>query len=100
LNPQVSAGLGAVIDKALEKDRDLRYQHASDMRTDLQRLKRDSESGRHVAARSSTPAASAQTTEASPSPSSDSEKAGAASAPAKHLKSSRFPLPGASGSGS
>jgi hypothetical protein len=41
----VSAGLGAVIDKALEKDRNLRYQHASDMLTDLQRLKRDSDSG-------------------------------------------------------
>jgi serine/threonine protein kinase len=47
LNPQVSAGLGAVIDKALEKDRDLRYQHASDIRAELQRLKRDSDSRRH-----------------------------------------------------
>jgi len=46
LNPQVSQGLGAVINKALEKDRDLRYQHACDMRADLQRLKRDSDSGR------------------------------------------------------
>jgi len=69
LNPQVSAGLGAVIDKALEKDRNLRYQHASEMLTDLQRLKRDSDSGRHVAARSSTPAAGVQMAEAPPSPS-------------------------------
>ena len=45
-NPQVSAGLDGVIRKAMEKDRNLRYQHASDIRTDLQRLKRDSESGR------------------------------------------------------
>jgi eukaryotic-like serine/threonine-protein kinase len=52
LNPQVSPGLEAVISKALEKDRNLRYQHASDMRTDLQRLKRDSESG-HVLLESS-----------------------------------------------
>ncbi len=52
VNPQVSPGLEAVISKALEKDRNLRYQHASDMRTDLQRLKRDSESGRYPAAKS------------------------------------------------
>jgi len=49
MNPQVSAGLESVICKALEKDRDLRYQHASDIRTDLQRLKRDTESGRYAA---------------------------------------------------
>jgi serine/threonine protein kinase/tetratricopeptide (TPR) repeat protein len=45
-NPEISAGLEAVIFKSLEKDRHLRYQHASDMRTDLERLKRDAESGR------------------------------------------------------
>jgi eukaryotic-like serine/threonine-protein kinase len=45
LNPQVSLGLEAVILKALEKERNLRYQHASDVRTDLQRLKRDTTSG-------------------------------------------------------
>jgi serine/threonine protein kinase len=49
VNPQVSPELDAVIRKALEKDRDLRYQHASEMRTDLQRLKRDTESGRYAA---------------------------------------------------
>jgi eukaryotic-like serine/threonine-protein kinase len=46
LNPQVLPGLEAVILRALEKDRELRYQHASDMRSELQRLKRDSEIGR------------------------------------------------------
>jgi len=45
LNPDVPAELERVIDKCLEKDRNLRYQHASDIRTDLQRLKRDTKSG-------------------------------------------------------
>ena len=44
LNPHVSQGLEAVINKALEKDRNLRYQHASEMRADLSRLLRDSSS--------------------------------------------------------
>ena len=53
LNPQISSGLEVVIDKALEKDRNLRYQHASEIRTDLQRLKRDTESGAHRRTRTS-----------------------------------------------
>jgi eukaryotic-like serine/threonine-protein kinase len=50
LNPDLPAGMEEIIHKALEKNRNLRYQHASDMRTDLQRLKRDIETG-HLAAR-------------------------------------------------
>ena len=46
LNPEVPAKLEDIINKALEKDRDLRYQAASDIRTDLKRLRRDTGSGR------------------------------------------------------
>ena len=46
LNPDLPAKLEEVISKALEKDPKLRYQHAADMRADLQRLKRDTDSGR------------------------------------------------------
>jgi eukaryotic-like serine/threonine-protein kinase len=53
LNPDLPHSLEKVIEKALEKDRDLRYQHAAEIRTDLQRLKRDSESGRTPAIDSS-----------------------------------------------
>jgi serine/threonine protein kinase/Flp pilus assembly protein TadD len=44
-NPQLPPQVDAIIAKALEKDRSLRYQHASEVRADLQRLKRDTESG-------------------------------------------------------
>jgi tetratricopeptide (TPR) repeat protein len=46
LSPEVPAELERIINKALEKDRSMRYQHAADIRTDLQRLKRDSDSKR------------------------------------------------------
>ncbi len=49
LNPDVPAELEQITIKSLEKDRNLRYQHASDIRTDLQRLKRDTESGKTAA---------------------------------------------------
>jgi serine/threonine protein kinase len=62
LNPDLPADLQRIMDKALEKDRNLRYQTAADMRTDLARLKRDYDSGRSLgmaaaASGSSVPAA-------------------------------------------
>jgi eukaryotic-like serine/threonine-protein kinase len=56
LNPDVPAEFEHIINRALEKDRNLRYQHASEMRAELQRLKRDTETGRAIAASSGTPA--------------------------------------------
>jgi tetratricopeptide (TPR) repeat protein len=49
LNPDVPAGLELIIQKLLEKNRDLRYQTAGDVRSDLRRLKRDTESGQLTA---------------------------------------------------
>jgi serine/threonine protein kinase/tetratricopeptide (TPR) repeat protein len=49
INPDIPLGMQEVISRALEKDSNLRYQHATDMRAELQRLKRNTESGRRVA---------------------------------------------------
>jgi serine/threonine protein kinase/Tol biopolymer transport system component len=74
LNPVLPADLERFIHKALEKDRKLRYQNAADIRTDLQRLKRDTESGRSaVAERKETTAAGM------PAPTRDSPPAQASS---------------------
>ena len=58
LNPDVPLELERIIHRALEKDKNLRYQHAADIRSELQRLKRDTDSGRSAANTAATSAAS------------------------------------------
>src|SRR6202521_1083599 len=55
LNPDLPPELERIINRALEKDRELRYQHASEMRAELQRLKRDTDSSRSVAVAATEP---------------------------------------------
>jgi TolB-like protein/Flp pilus assembly protein TadD len=54
INPDIPPKLDEIIGKCLEKDRNLRYQHAADTRTDLQRMKRDTETGKAVAGSAAT----------------------------------------------
>jgi len=66
LNPDLPPKLEDIINRALEKDRELRYQHASDMRSELLRLKRDTDTTGRVAAASSEIVAAAQHTSSQP----------------------------------
>ena len=59
LNPELPAELERIVNKSLEKDRDMRYQSAAEVKTDLKRVKRDSDSGRTGAVSSAIPATAA-----------------------------------------
>jgi eukaryotic-like serine/threonine-protein kinase len=78
LNPQVPPKLQEIIDKLLEKDRDLRYQSAADLRGDLKRLKRDTDSGRKPAHAQSSASITTLPSDVAASPGSSSPTVAAA----------------------
>jgi serine/threonine protein kinase/tetratricopeptide (TPR) repeat protein len=82
LNPEVPSELERIINRALEKDRELRYQHASEMRAELQRLKRDSGSGKKIAAEEPPPESLASTSQPSAARASGSSRAVSVPVPA------------------
>ncbi len=78
LNPDLPVDLERILSKALEKDRNLRYQHASDMHADLKRLQRDTSSSR-ISAPEAVDAAQSTSGRIAPAPSSGSVPPAAAS---------------------
>ena len=93
LNPEVPPKLEDIISKALEKDKKLRYQSAADMRTDLQRLKRDTESGRTaVVAMEAEPVPASSVSAASSAATPLAGKASAVSAVTAKAHAVRWPM--------
>jgi len=96
-NRDIPPKLEDIINKALEKDRNLRYQGAAEMRTDLQRLKRDTEMGRAIAASSGTVAVAQESgspVAQPPSPASGSSPALAPSPSSSAVKVAEVPVAG------
>ena len=98
LNPEVPAEFERIINKALEKDRDLRYQHASDLRADLKRLKRETDSG-WVATESASDGSSAPVQPASPQPRSSASGSAIAAPTVPGVAASGVTPPGSAPSG-
>jgi serine/threonine protein kinase/Tfp pilus assembly protein PilF len=93
LNPEVPSKLEDVISKALEKDKRLRYQSPAEMRTDLQRLKRDTDSGRTAAVTTATePVFASSVTAASPAPTPLVGQGSAVSAVPPKTHAARWPI--------
>src|SRR6202050_1183208 len=92
LNSAVPPKLEDIITRALEKDPNLRYQHASDMRSELQRLKRDTESGRSALPSEIAEPASAASTISPAATSPESKSSTASTAPAKTRRLKLAPI--------
>ena len=93
LNPEVPSELEHIIGKALEKDKKLRYQSAAEMRSDLQRLKRDTESGRTAAVTTTAePVSASSAATVSPAPTALTGKATAVSTVTAKTHAVRWPI--------